>query len=76
MYFKDPLTLDLLCLGCVQSLCMTSHVNFPVPDVRTLRKLDTGFTKETDPGVLINTLDICEEKALAGSQFCLSFDGL
>ena len=63
---------------CTKSLYdpSTSHVNFPVPDVRTLRKLDTGFPKETDPGVLINTLDICEEKALAGSQFCLSFDGL
>ena len=47
----------------------TSHVNCPVPDARTLRKLDTEFPKETDPGVLINTLDICEEKALAGSQF-------
>ena len=63
---------------CTKSLYdpSTSHVNFPVPDVRTLRKLDTGFPKETDPGVLINTLDICEEKAHAGSQFCLSFDGL
>ena len=47
----------------------TSHVNFPVPDVRTLRKLDTGFPKETDPGVLINTLDILSKRLLQEVNF-------
>ena len=55
---------------------MTTTVNFPVPDVRTLRNLDSGYTKHTVPGLLNNTLNICEEKAKQGNQYCISFDGM
>ena len=39
-------------------------------------RLKNSHCQTNSVKVLINTLDICEEKALAGSQFCLSFDGL
>ena len=44
-----------------------SRCSFPVPDVTNLRKINTGYPKITEAGILQFTLDVCEKQAHLGT---------
>ena len=49
--------------------------NFPVPSITTLKKLDIGYPTEVPVGIIQHSLDLACERAEAGDEFILSFDG-
>lgn len=52
-----------------------ARTNFAVPSVPTVRKVDMGYSKNLQPGLIPHTLDVAENMSQQGSQFVLSMDG-
>ena len=53
----------------------SAKINLPIPSIRTLRSLSTGYPKEIPVGLVELTLSIAEECSKKGAQYILSFDG-
>ena len=52
-----------------------ARMNIPIPSIKTLRNLSTGYPKEIPVGLIQHSLDIAEEEATKGCQYILSFNG-
>ena len=53
----------------------SAKINLPIPSIRTLRSLSTGYPKEIPVGLVDLTLSITQECSKKGAQYILSFDG-
>ena len=53
----------------------SAKINLPIPSIRTLRSLSTGYPKEIPVGLVELTLSMAEECSKKGAQYILSFDG-
>ena len=53
----------------------SAKINLPIPSIRTLRSLSTGYPKEIPFGLVDLTLSITQECSKKGTQYILSFDG-
>ena len=53
----------------------SAKINLPIPSIRTLRSLSTGYPKEIPVGLVELMLSIAEECSKKGAQYILSFDG-
>ena len=53
----------------------SAKINLPIPSIRTLRSLSTGYPKEIPVGLVDLTLSIAQVGSKKGAQYILSFDG-
>ena len=53
----------------------SAKINLPIPSIRTLHSLSTGYPKEIPVGLVDLTLSITQEGSKKGTQYILSFDG-
>ena len=52
-----------------------ARINIPIPSIKTLQCLETGYKKEIPVGLVQHTLKVTGQMAAKGSQYILSFDG-
>ena len=52
-----------------------SECNFVLPSNCTLKRMDTGYDRIIPPGFVDYTLDVAQEEASQGVQFCVTLDG-
>ena len=52
-----------------------SECNFALPSNHTLKRMDTGYDRIILPGFVDHTLDVAQEEASQGVQFCVTLDG-
>ena len=65
----------MLCLKSPTKIPVNSKCNFALLSNHTLKRLDTGYGKIILPRFVNHTLDVAQEEASHGIQFCVSLDG-
>ena len=50
-------------------------MQFALQSNHTLKRMDTGCDKIIPPGFVDHTLDVAQEEASQGVQFCVTLDG-